>query len=176
VTGGSNVTMTINGANDVNVIKAANVVNTINGGTDIDQIRGGTLGDIINGGSGDDKIIGFGGADTITGGSGADQFRYLLTTDSGFGAARDQITDFAIGSDRLNFSFFDADPLTAGDQAFNFVGTAAFTATGIGQVRYVTSGADILVQADVNGDGVADMEIVLQGIGGGTLTAGDFIL
>jgi uncharacterized protein len=176
VTGGSNVTMTINGANDVNVIKAANVVNTINGGTDIDQIRGGTLGDSINGGSGDDKIIGFGGADTITGGSGADQFRYLLTSDSGFGAARDQITDFAIGSDRLNFLFFDADPLTAGDQAFNFVGTAAFTATGIGQVRYFTSGADILVQADVNGDGVADMEIVLQGIGGGTLTAGDFIL
>jgi Bacterial Ig domain/RTX calcium-binding nonapeptide repeat (4 copies) len=176
VTGGSNVTMTISGANDVNVIKAANVVNTINGGTDIDQIRGGTLGDFINGGGGDDKIIGFGGADTITGGSGADQFRYLLTSDSGFGAARDRITDFVSGSDRLNFSFFDADPLTAGDQAFNFVGTAAFSNTGIGQVRYVTSGADILVQADVNGDGVADMEIVLQGIGGGTMTAGDFIL
>ena len=94
----------------------------------------------------------------------------------GFGAARDRITDFTIGSDRFNFSFFDADPLTAGDQAFNFVGTAAFTNTGIGQVRYFTSGADILVQADVNGDGVADMEIVLQGIGGGTMTAGDFIL
>jgi hypothetical protein len=33
-----------------------------------------------------------------------------------------------------------------------------------------------LVQADVNGDGVADMEIILQGLAGGTLTAGDFIL
>ena len=76
----------------------------------------------------------------------------------------------------MSFLLIDADAVAAGDQAFNFVGTAAFANTGVGQIRYQNSGADLLVQADVNGDGVADMEIILQGLAGGTLTAGDFIL
>jgi hypothetical protein len=33
-----------------------------------------------------------------------------------------------------------------------------------------------LVHADVNGDGVADMEIILQGLNGQALTSVDFIL
>ena len=151
IAGGSNVTMTINGANSVNIIKAANVVNTINGGELVDQIRGGTMADTIFGNGGNDKIMGFGGADVISGGAGSDQFRYFLASDSGIGVAnRDRITDFTIGSDRLNFLLLDADAATAGDQAFGFIGTAAFTNTGIGQIRYVTSGTDLLVQADIN--------------------------
>ncbi|MFZ1367024.1 MAG: hypothetical protein WAR58_06120, partial [Sphingorhabdus sp.] len=130
----------------------------------------------INGGIGNDKIMGIGGADVLTGGTGNDQFRYFQQSDSGLGAAADRVTDFTIGGDRLNFLLIDADAGTAGDQAFNFVGTAAFANTGVGQIRYQNSGGDLLVQADVNGDGVADMEIILQGQAGGTLTTADFIL
>ena len=54
-------------------------------------------------------------------------------------------------------------------------GNAAFSG-GAAQLRYTNSGADLLVQADIDGDGIADMEIILQGLNGGTLTAGDFIL
>jgi Ca2+-binding RTX toxin-like protein len=149
---------------------------TVLGGDGNDQIRGSALADIINGGAGADKIIGFTGADVITGGTGSDQFRYLFAGDSGVGAGADRITDYTIGGDRLNFALIDANAATAGDQAFNFVGTAAFANTGIGQIRYTNSGTDLLVQVDVNGDGVADMEIILQGLNGSTLTAADFIL
>jgi hypothetical protein len=173
---GSSVTMTVNGTSGTDIIKCGTGVHTINAGDGVDQIRGGTAADIINGGDGNDKIIGFTGADIITGGAGSDQFRYFFQGDSGIGGNADQLTDFAIGIDRLNFALIDADAATADDQAFAFIGTAAFTNTGVGQIRYTNSGADLLVQADVNGDGVADMEIILQGLNGGTLTAADFIL
>ncbi|MBK8375066.1 beta strand repeat-containing protein [Sphingorhabdus sp.] len=173
---GVGVTVTVNGTSGIDIIKAGTAVHIINGGDGVDQIRGGTAADTINGDAGNDKIIGNTGADIITGGSGSDQFRYLFDTDSGLGANADRITDFTIGGDKLNFLLIDADAVTAGDQAFNFVGTGAFANTGVGQIRYQNSGADLLVQVDVDGNGTADMEIILQGNAGGTLTAGDFIL
>lgn len=168
--------MTVNGTSGNDVIKSGTAVHIIDAGDGNDQIRGGTSADTINGGTGDDKIIGNTGADIISGGTGSDQFRYFMTSDSGLGAAADLITDYEIGVDQLNFSLFDTDPVLAGIQGFTFVGDAAFTGGGSAQIRYTTSGADLLVQADVNGDGVADMEIILDGLGGGALTAGDFIL
>lgn len=170
------VSLVINGTSGFDVIKMGHSRNTINAGDTADQIRGGNLVDTIFGEGGGDKIMGRGGADVITGGAGDDRFRYIDNADSGFGAARDRITDFTSGQDMIDFSWFDGDAVTAGDQAFTFVGTAVFTNTGIGQLRYTTSGGDILLQADTNGDGVADMEIILQGIGASTLTAADFIL
>ena len=64
----------------------------------------------------------------------------------------------------------------AGRQALSFIDTAAFSATGAAQVRYGVSGADLLVQVDLDGDGNADMAMLLQGAGGQTLTGGDFLL
>ena len=175
--GGSSVTVTINGSNGIDVIKGAvAVTNTINGGDGTDQIRGGNQADTINGGIGNDKLFGWGGGDTLTGGAGSDQFRYFFATDSGIGAAADRITDFEIGIDRFNFTLIDTNPGLAGVQGFTFLGTAAFTAPGTGQIRYLTSGSDLIVQADVNGDGAADMEVVLQGLAGQTLTSAEFML
>lgn len=173
---GSGVTVTVNGTSGIDIIKCGTGVHIINAGDGNDQIRGGTSADTINGGAGNDKIIGFTGADVITGGTGSDQFRYLLASDSGLGANADRITDYVIGSDRFNFSGLDTDAVTPGVQGFAFVGNGAFSGGGAASIRYTNSGADLLVQADVNGDGIADMEIILQGLNGGTLTAGDFIL
>jgi hypothetical protein len=170
------VAMTVNGTSGTDIIKCGPTSHTINAGGGVDQIRGGTAADTINGGDGNDKIMGFGGADVMTGGAGADQFRYILASDSGLGAAADRITDFAIGQDILNFVLLDADAATAGDQAFNFIGTAVFTNSGLGQIRYTNSGADLLVQVDTDGNGSADMAIILQGRAGSTLTAADFVL
>ena len=173
---GSGVTVTVNGTSGIDIIKCGTGVHIINGGDGVDQIRGGTSADIIDGGAGNDKIIGFTGADIITGGTGSDQFRYLLASDSGIGAAADRITDYAIGVDRLNFSAIDTDAIMPGVQGFAFVANGAFSGSGAASIRYTKSGADLLVQADVNGDGIADMDIILQGLNGGTLTAADFIL
>ena len=59
---------------------------------------------------------------------------------------------------------------------FVFVDTVAFTNNGIAQVRWVDLGADLRIEADINGDGTADMHILLQGAGAGVLTAADFVL
>lgn len=174
---GANVTFNITGSTGVDVIKSnLNVTNIINGGDSADQIRSGNLADTINGGAGNDKIMALGGADILTGGSGADQFRYLFTTDSGLGANADQILDFVTGSDKLDFRLLDADPFTAGRQALTFVGTANFVANGIAQVRYSDLGADLRVDVDLDGNGAADMQILLVGAGLQVLGASDFLL
>lgn len=174
---GTDVSFVVNGTSGFDIIKLGNSNgNVANGGDGVDQIRGGQLADTINGGNDNDKIMGSGGADILTGGAGNDQFRYLLATDSGPGANADRITDFTIGSDRLNLTAIDTNPLVDGVQGFAFIGDAAFAATGTAQVRYGNSGADLLVQADVNGDGIADMEIIMQGNAGQMLSAADFMM
>jgi Ca2+-binding RTX toxin-like protein len=149
---------------------------TVLGGGGNDQIRGGRLADTINGGDGTDKIIGGGGADILTGGAGADQFRYSLAADSGTGLAADRITDFQSGIDRFNFTALDADLVAAGRQVLSFIDNQAFHAAGAAEVRYAVSGADLLVQVDLDGNGTSDMEIVLLGASAQTLTGGDFML
>lgn len=171
------VTFTIYGSADSDFIKASHFSNSIVGGAGQDAIRGGNGIDTIDGGTERDKIAGWGGADVLTGGGGNDQFRYLFASDSGIGAAADRITDFTIGTDVIDFRLLDSDVVTADIQmyAFSFIGTAAFAVGGGAQVRHTDSGADLLVQMDLDGNGAADMEIVLQGLAGQTMTAGDFL-
>lgn len=173
---GSGVTVNVNGTSGNDIIKSGTAIHIINAGDGNDQIRGGTSNDTINGGAGNDKIIGNRGADIITGGTGSDQFRYLFDGETGLGAGADRITDYEIGVDRFNFSLFDTNPSLAGVQGFAFVGNAVFSGAGAAQIRYINSGADLLLQADIDGDGIADMEVILQGQAGGTLTPADFIL
>ena len=73
------------------------------------------------GGDGNDQLDGSGGADTLTGGNGADRFHYDLASDS-LPTARDVITDFASGTDKLDFSDFDANTAKAQVQHFSFIG------------------------------------------------------
>ncbi|MFM5950772.1 MAG: putative Ig domain-containing protein [Novosphingobium sp.] len=172
----STVALTVNGTAGVDVIKGAlGAAFAVNAGDGADQIRGGNLADTILGGDGNDKIMGMGGADQLTGGAGADQFRYLFTSDSGLGIAADRILDFTGGSDKLDFRALDANPALAGRQALSFIGTGAFATNGSAQVRYADSGSDTLVQIDLNGDGAADMQIVLVGHAGQALAGTDFL-
>jgi Ca2+-binding RTX toxin-like protein len=174
--GGSGVTITVNGSANNDVIKGAvNAVNIINGGDGSDSIRGGQLIDTLDGGNGNDKIEGGMGADILTGGSGADTFRYQSASASTV-AAPDRITDFVSGTDKLGFLLLDSDPTTPGIQGFSYIDTQAFHHTGAAEIRYETSGADLTVQVDINGDGIADMAIILQGLGGGSLGSGDFVI
>jgi hypothetical protein len=63
----------------------------------------------------------------------------------------------------------------AGRQALSFIGTSAFGANGTAQLRYADSGGDTLVQIDLDGNGNADMEIVLVGHAGQALAGTDFL-
>jgi Ca2+-binding RTX toxin-like protein len=174
---GAPINFVLNGSSGDDYIKAAHFNNTINGGVGRDFIRGGNGVDTIDGGADNDKITGWGGADILTGGSGSDQFRYFYATDSGTGAAADRITDFTIGSDVIDLRLLDKDLVTPDIQNYtlSFVGSSAFGAGGAGQIRYAASGADMLVQLDLDGNGTSDMEIVLQGLAGQTLSVNDFL-
>lgn len=120
-----------------------------------------------------DTLVGRLGADTLTGGAGADIFRLPAPADSSV-AAPDRITDFdGADGDRIDLSAIDARDDLAGINPFSFIGAAAFTGTR-GELRYTLSGPDTLVEADLDGDGLADLRLLLTGAH--TLTAGSFIL
>lgn len=131
-------------------------------------LKGSNAANILIGGSGNDVITGGKGADVLTGNGGADSFVFVALTDSK-GAGRDTITDFQTGVDHIDLSLIDA--ITGGaNDAFTFVGAAAFTAAG--QVRYdATTG---LLEANVNGNLAADFQVAFSGTP--VLTATDFIL
>lgn len=167
-----------------NVIYGNDAGDTLNGGAGDDYIVGGAGADKIGGGTENDQLYGLGGADKITGGGGddymeggggADVFSFAGMSDFGTGLL-DRIGDFSHGQkDKIDLKAIDANPLASGDQAFAFIGAAAFNAaSGVGQVRYVVSGSDVQVQIDINHDHVADASFWVSGVAG--LVAGDFTL
>ncbi len=156
-----------------NIIYGGGGTDTLSGLDGADELHGQTGADTLLGGNGDDLLIGGSGTDTSTGGAGADTFQMSTQYESGLGASADRITDFAPGTDLIDLGFVDADTNTAGNQAFSFVGNAAFSNTA-GELRAFDDGTDTWVQADTNGDGMADFEIVLTGVV--TLAASDFVL
>ena len=136
-----------------------------------DRLYGQRGNDALSGGEGSDTLAGGGGADQLTGGEDGDVFDFNDVGESTDGA-RDTITDFGAG-DVINLATIDADTGTGGDQAFSFIGNAAFTSAA-GELRFATNGTDGFVLGDVDGDGVHDLNIELLGIT--SMTAGDFIL
>jgi Ca2+-binding RTX toxin-like protein len=144
--------------------------------------RGGN--DLLKGNAGNDTLVGGEGQDTLVGGPGADTFVFGSVSNSRAGAAtRDTIDGFARGTvkDLIDLSAIDADTTTSSvNDAFVFIGTAAFSATGsAGQLRLEgAEGPDgrnaLILEADVNGDGVADFQVFI--IGPSNMTASDFIL
>lgn len=153
----------------------------------IEKVNGSAYGDVITGRNGvDNDLRGYGGNDVLTGlrgadylqgGNGADRFVYTMTADSGIGRdVRDVIGDFSRSDgDRIDLNLIDADNGVAGDQAFHFIGSSWFDGSA-GALRVAQIGATgaSLIQGDVNGDGIADFEIEIYGMGAGA--AGDFIL
>jgi Ca2+-binding RTX toxin-like protein len=158
------------GAN--NIILAGSGNDTLEGLSGADQLKGNAGDDVLIGGTGEDTLIGGPGADLLTGGYDGDIFQFN-DGDCGLGAGADRITDFVQIVERIDLRGMDADTGTAGDQAFSFIGGAAFSGAA-GELRFESDGTDTWVQGDLNGDQVADFEIVLTGQF--PLVAGDFLL
>ncbi|MEA3064700.1 MAG: hypothetical protein QOJ27_1146 [Sphingomonadales bacterium] len=126
-----------------------------------DTLNGGAGTDTLNGGEGDDLLVGGANSDLLTGGNGSDVFRFAAS-DSGLGGQADRVADFNTFYDKIDLMEIDADLGAAGDQAFSFIGTAAFSGVA-GQLRYAFDGTDTWLQGDYDGDGNADFEIVFTG-------------
>jgi Ca2+-binding RTX toxin-like protein len=136
-------------------------------------VFGGAGHDTLTGGDGADVLIGGGRSDALTGGGGADTFRYDSVSDSTV-ATPDLIGDFQTRLDRIDLGRIDADAGTAGDQAFSWIGSNAFSGAA-GELRVVADQGYQRIEGDTDGDGKADLVIVLQ-LGAAPLAPGDFLL
>jgi hypothetical protein len=127
----------------------------LNGTGDADLLIGGAGADTLAGAAGNDTLNGGAGQDRLAGGTGKDVFLFGSAAE----ANGDVVTDFSRGQgDRLDLRAIDADILHAGDQAFTYLRSAAFTGVP-GQLHYV----GCVLSGDVNGDGLADFQITLSG-------------
>ena len=133
------------------------------GGNDKDRLFGGDGEDEIHGGRGSDVIVGGLGNDELIGGDGRDVFRYDDLREARFlgEGFEEEIIDLS-SKDWIDVSRIDADPTTAGDQAFVFV--ARFTGT-IGELvtNFDEEEGETYIKVDIDGDANGDMLIELEG-------------
>ncbi len=150
---------------------------TLTGSSLANIIKGGDGNDAILGGAGADQINGGGGVDVLTGEGGPDRFNYTAVTESGIGVgSRDIITDFLVGTDKINVSQLDANAIGGtADDSFTFIATRGAAFTGApGEIKFFTQNGNTVVAFNLNADTVAEFQIELTGIV--DPTAGDFIL
>ena len=176
ITGGTGADV-IYGDNQNDLIRGRSGDDIIDGGTGNDTLRAGQGDDEISGGDGDDFIRGGAGEDIITGGQGldilvggrdADTFVFETASDSpDDNALRDIIQDFVVGEDIIDLrelGFMD------------YIGTGGFSGTGGAefQVTAANSIGRVKVFIDLDGDGTADMKIVLNNTT--SLSEDDFLI
>ena len=136
------------------------------GGNDL--MMGNRGNDVLAGDGGNDTLCGGAGVDSLTGNAGADVFDFNLATESGPNA-RDTITDFKRGFDRIDLSGIDAST-AAGNQAFTGFIKAGADFTRAGQLKFV----DGVLFGNTDGDAQAEFAIVLTGVT--ALSAADIVL
>ena len=150
--------------------------NMLNGAGGNDRVQGGGGNDDLFGWFGKDRLDGGAGTDKLTGGEDADIFIYRSAKDSLVGKQHDVISDFKHKVDDIDLSSLHPD--TKSDK-FSFIGSDKF-GHHAGELRSEihdnpgTLKDFTLVQADLDGNGKADIEIELTGVL--HLDKGDFVL
>jgi Ca2+-binding RTX toxin-like protein len=152
---------------------------TLLGEQGFDLLRGGEGNDSLVGGAGNDTLEGGLGKDVLVGGegglkdsTGSDVFRFYSAADSN-ASGYDTILDFTKGADRIHLASIDASTELAGDQAFLFTGAGNLFKSA-GDLWLEKVGIGTWVKADLQGDGVADLTIMVTGVW--DLAASDFVL
>src|SRR5205085_798948 len=154
----------------VSFVLGGNVENLLLTGSAAVNGYGNALDNVITGNGANNSLAGSLGADMLNGGAGTDSYLYTSTADS-TSAAMDHILTFTAG-EKIDLSGVDASTTAAGNNAFSFVGTAAFSNTA-GELRAYQSGSEWFVEADTDGDGAANL--VISVASDHALAAGDFV-
>jgi hypothetical protein len=159
------------------IIKGTNRANTLVGSSDQDLISGLGGADKLKAGAGHDVLSGGRDRDLLWGGGGDDTFRFGATRES-HSRARDVIYDWdngatGRGDDLMDVHSIDANVSRSGNQAFKWIGKAAFSGKA-GELRAYFDGADTIVKGNVDGDKYAEFQVRI--IGKHALNAADFVL
>jgi Tol biopolymer transport system component len=151
----------------------------LHGGNGNDVLNGLAGNDRLEGGLGNDRLVGGLGQDELFGGAGADVFIFTQPSDSrhairsdGWKILPDLIGDFTSGTDKIDLSALDAIQGHAGNDAFTFIGAAAFSGHA-GELRFEAGAGQTLILADTDGNGAADFMLATNAP---LLQVGDFIL
>ncbi len=149
---------------------------TLRGENGNDGLFGNVGKDSLDGGNGADRLTGGLGRDLMTGGNGVDVFYFSAVAEIGNSAAdRDKIADFTHLTDRIDLSPIDANGTASGNTAFKFLAAKGAAFTGAkGQLHWLQTGGNTIIEGDIDGNRVADFKIELTGLK--SLTATDFIL
>lgn len=144
----------------------------MHGGKDADTLNGGAGNDTIIGGSGSDYLSGGPGVDWLKGAAGNDVFDFDAISDSPVGSTnRDVIVGGfdnpgTLGGDLIDFSDLGVFVFLAGNE---------FSDVGRSEVRIESGINQAVVQGDVDGDGVVDFELAIEGIMAGFMSADDIL-
>ncbi len=155
----------LQGGGGKDYIKGGNQNDTVRGEGGRDNLFGNKGKDAMFGGSGNDKLTGGKAKDIMTGNGGADTFRFVKASDSKTGSSSDVIKDFKRGVDHIDLSNLTATPFTFDGSGFSGTGPSVTT---------TKNGTKLNILVDMDGDGNADMRIILNGVS--KVIEGDFIL
>jgi Ca2+-binding RTX toxin-like protein len=130
----------------------------------VENAIGGSGADTLIGNGANNVLAGGAGIDTLSGGAGVDTFAFATGSSGSAVGQRDRITDFAIGTDLIDLSGWDANSSLSGLDHFLWLGMAAFNGQA-GGLRYVydSSRGVTVLQGDTNGDNIANFAIELTG-------------
>lgn len=121
-----------------------------------DILRGSDGANELYGERGNDVLIGGAGQDSTYGGAGADRFVFADGDVSATLGRADLMGDFSRSDgDLIDLRGVDADSGAAGDQKFDFIGSAAFSGTA-GELRASIVDGHTVLTADIDGDKIAD--------------------
>jgi Ca2+-binding RTX toxin-like protein len=140
-------------------------IDNLTGSIHADELWGDRNANIINGNDGNDSLKGYGGADTLVGDAGADKFIWNSTSETGVSVpTMDLISDFNFAQgDRISLTGVDANALVSGNQAFTFIGQAAFSGAP-GEVNFVHIGNETIIQMQTGQDADVEAAIRLAGL------------
>lgn len=138
-------------------------------GVQIENARGGLAGDVIIANELQNRLSGGGGGDVFTFTERDAQVGWRRS--DGEKLLPDLIADFVSGQDRIDLSAIDAVRGTAANDAFSWIGSAAFSHQA-GQLRTVDTGSHIRIEGDTDGNGAADLIIIAASP---VIAAADFV-
>ena len=164
---------------NISIAFGAIIENAIGGAGD-DSLTGNEARNRLEGNGGADVLKGGADSDWLVGGAGGDTFVYASYSDSdlpllrsdGKKVASDYLADFTSGVDRIDLSALDAIPSTAANDAFAFIGSAAFAGVA-GQLRFEVRHGQLWLEGDIDGNGVCDFSIAMKAA---AIVAADLIL